>query len=74
MFNILYDLTWINRDSDIIINLHQLSTPNGINSITKEAVTNFFEGLATNITTTVAIGITLDPTPHSKTTKIKRDN
>lgn len=39
----------------------------------KEAVTNFFEGLATNITTTVAIGITLDCTSHGKITKVKRD-
>jgi hypothetical protein len=39
----------------------------------KEAVTNFFEGLATNITTAVAIGITLDSTSHGKTTKVKRD-
>lgn len=63
------------EDSDIIINQHQSTRlPYGISGITKEAVTNFFEGLATNITTTVAIGINLDSTPHQKTTKVRRDN
>ncbi len=51
----------------------QLVEPNGKNLDIKEAVTNFFEGLATNITTAVAIGITLDSTPHGKITKVKRD-
>jgi hypothetical protein len=46
-----------------IIN-NQLHSQNGIEPTIKEAVTSFFEGLATNITTTIAIGITLDPTPH----------
>lgn len=32
-------------------------------------MTSFFEGLATNISSTVSISITLDPTVHQRTVK-----
>jgi len=39
---------------------------------TKDLVTNFFEGLANNITSSININITLDSTTHQKATTIKR--
>ena len=40
---------------------------------TKDVVTNFFEGLASNITSSININITLDSTPHEKATTIRRN-